>query len=190
MRLAALAFLAASPALAQTAPADSAAVPVRTVSDRETPPSFSTDRLLIPVQDVAPGDLTDTYAARRSGGRTHNALDIMAPRGTPALAVADGEVVRITRNRLGGNVLYLRSPDGAYDFYYAHLDGYADGLTVGQTVRQGDVLGFVGTTGNASRTAPHLHFQVLRLDARGRGTPVNPYRMLLGSALYPRGARG
>jgi len=188
--VAALAVLVVHSALAQASPSDSAAVPVRTVSDRAAPLSFSTDRLLIPVEGVAPGDFTDTYAARRSGGRTHNALDILAPRGTPALAVADGEVVRITRNRLGGNVLYLRSPDGAYDFYYAHLDGYADGLAVGQTVRQGDVLGYVGNTGNASRTAPHLHFQMLRLDARGRGTPVNPYRLLVDSALIPRGVRG
>ena len=114
----------------------------------------------------------------------------MAPRGTPVLAASDGEIVRKHRNRLGGNVLYLRSHGGAYDFYYAHLDRYAPGLEVGQTVRQGDVLGFVGNTGNARRTPPHLHFQVLDRGGRGRGTPVNPHRLLTRSLIYRQGARG
>ena len=181
-----VATLLAAPALAQRD--STAAVPVRPVSDAGL--SFSTERLLVPVEGLAPGDLDDTFTARRSGGRVHRSIDIMAPRGTPVLAVADGEIVRIHRNRLGGNVLYLRSPDGAYDFYYAHLDAYAPGLAVGQTVRQGTVLGTVGNTGNARRTPAHLHFQVLRRDGRGRGTPVNPFRMFQQSDLYGRGARG
>ena len=187
-----LAAVLAVPALAQApvrAEADTTtAPPVQAVADRAL--AFSTARLLVPVEGVAPVDLDDTFAARRSGGRTHGAIDILAPRGTPVLAVADGEVARIHTNRLGGKVLYLRSPDGAYDFYYAHLDAYAEGLQVGQTVRQGDVLGFVGTTGNARHTPPHLHFQVLQQSGRGRGTPVNPFRLLRQSALYERGARG
>ena len=187
-----LAVLLAGPAVAQAparAEADTtAAPPVRAVAD--APLSFSAERLLVPVEGVAPGDLDDTFAARRSGGRTHRAIDILAPRGTPVLAVSDGEIVQIHTNRLGGKVLYLRSPDGAYDFYYAHLDAYADGLEEGQTVRQGDVLGVVGNTGNARRTPSHLHFQVLRQSGRGRGTPVNPYGLLRQSRLYERGARG
>lgn len=186
-----IALVAAAPAVAQTAAPDS--VPVRAVSDRAGASEalrFSADRLLVPVEGVAPADLDDTFAARRSGGRTHRAIDVMAPRGTPVLAVSDGEVVRIHQNRLGGKVLYLRSPDGVYDFYYAHLDAYAEGLAVGQTVRQGDVLGFVGNTGNARRTAPHLHFQVLQRSGRGQGTPVNPYRLFQRSDLYERGVRG
>jgi murein DD-endopeptidase MepM/ murein hydrolase activator NlpD len=148
----------------------------------------------VPVEGVAPDDLDDTFTARRSGGRTHRAIDIMAPRGTPVLAISDGEITRIHTNRLGGKVLYLRSYGGEYDFYYAHLDAYAPGIEEGQTVRQGDVLGFVGNTGNARRTPPHLHFQVLRQSGRGRGTPVNPYRLFQQSDLYERaverGARG
>lgn len=187
---ASLAALLAAPALAQRASPDTAsAPPVRTVSDASAL-SFSADRLLVPVEGMEPSDLDDTFTARRSGGRTHRAIDIMADRGTPVVAVGDGEIVRIHTNRLGGKVLYLRSADEAYDFYYAHLDRYAPGLEVGQTVRQGDVIGFVGNTGNARRTPPHLHFQVLRRSGRGRGTPVNPYRMFQQSNLYGRGARG
>ena len=187
LRLLGLAALVglATPALAQPAAPDS--LPVRSVSDSW----FSSERLLVPVEGVLPADLADTFAAHRSGGRTHEAIDILATLGTPVLAVADGEVVRVHTNRLGGNVLYLRSPDGAYDFYYAHLDAYESGIEEGVTVRQGEVLGYVGNTGNARDTAPHLHFQVLRLDGKGRGTPVNPYRLFQQSGLYPsRGVRG
>ncbi|WP_412069348.1 M23 family metallopeptidase [Rubrivirga sp. IMCC43871] len=182
---AALAAVLALPALAQGVP-----IPVRTVADAAPARSFSADRLLVPVEGMAPDDLDDTFTARRSGGRTHRAIDIMAPRGTPVLAISDGEIVRIHTNRLGGKVVYLRSYGGDYDFYYAHLDSYAPGLEVGQTVRQGDVLGTVGNTGNARSTPPHLHFQVLRRSGRGRGTPVNPYRLLEQSTLYGRAARG
>lgn len=193
---AALAAVLAAPSLAQApvrARADTtSAVPVRAVSERAL--SFSAERLLVPVEGIAPDDLDDTFAARRSGGRTHRAIDIMAPRGTPVLAISDGEITRVHTNRLGGKVLYLRSHGGEYDFYYAHLDAYAPGLEEGQTVRQGDVLGFVGNTGNARSTPPHLHFQVLRQSGRGRGTPVNPYRLFQQSDLYERaverGARG
>ena len=197
-----LAAVLAVPSLAQApvrARADTtSAVPVRAVSDRSAPAelafSFSAERLLVPVEGLAPDDLDDTFNARRSGGRTHRAIDIMAPRGTPVLAISDGEITRVHTNRLGGKVLYLRSYGGEYDFYYAHLDAYAPGLEEGQTVRQGDVLGFVGNTGNARSTPPHLHFQVLRQSGRGRGTPVNPYRLFQQSDLYERaterGARG
>ena len=178
----------APPAAAQTSPsdttaADSADVPIQTVSERR----FSADALMVPVEGVAPDDLDDTFSARRSGGRTHRAIDIMAPRGTPVLAISDGEIVRVHSNRLGGKVLYLRSPDGEYDFYYAHLNGYAEGVEVGMQVQQGDVIGYVGNTGNARRTPPHLHFQVLQQSGSGRGTPVNPYRLFSRSDLYNEG---
>ena len=192
-----LAAALAVPSLAQAPiralPDTASAPPVRVVSDRSAPEralSFSAERLLVPVEGLAPDDLDDTFSARRSGGRTHRAIDIMAPRGTPVLAAADGEITRIHTNRLGGKVLYLRSPDGEYDFYYAHLDAYAPGIEEGQPVRQGDVLGFVGNTGNARSTPSHLHFQVLRQSGRGRGTPVDPYRLFQGSDLYERGVRG
>ncbi|WP_412061513.1 M23 family metallopeptidase [Rubrivirga sp. IMCC45206] len=182
---AALAIALTLPALAQGVP-----IPVQPVADAAPARSFSADRLLVPVEGIVPDDLDDTFSARRSGGRTHRAIDILAPRGTPVLAISDGEIVRIHTNRLGGKVLYLRSHGGDYDFYYAHLDSYAPGLAVGQTVRQGDVLGTVGDTGNARHTPPHLHFQVLRQNGRGRGTPVNPYRLFEQSTLYERAVRG
>jgi murein DD-endopeptidase MepM/ murein hydrolase activator NlpD len=92
------------------------------------------------------------------------------------LAVTDGTVSRMHWNALGGRTLYLRSADGRYDFYYAHLDSYALGIEIGRRVRRGDFLGTVGATGNAR--GPHLHFQVLDLRGDGRGTPVNPYDLL------------
>lgn len=183
----AAALVALAPAAAAqtsaSALADSAEVPIQTVSESR----FSADALLVPVEGIEPGDLDNTFNARRSGGRTHRAIDIMAPRGTPVLAVSDGEIVRVHSNRLGGKVLYLRSPDEEYDFYYAHLNDYAEGIEIGMQVQQGDVLGYVGNTGNARRTPPHLHFQVLKRSGRGRGTPVNPYRLFTRSDLYDEG---
>jgi len=131
---------------------------------------------VIPVVGIQGGQLRDSFAAARSGGRTHNAIDIAAPRGTPLVAVTDGTVTRKHWNALGGNTLYLTSADGRYDYYYAHLDRYADGIEIGSRVRRGDVLGAVGSTGNAQ--GPHLHFQVLDKHGSGRGTPVNPFDLL------------
>lgn len=132
--------------------------------------------LVIPVVGIASEDLRDSFTAPRSGGRTHNAIDIAAPTGTPLVAVTDGTVTRRHWNRLGGRTLYLTSADGRYDYYYAHLDSYEDGIEIGTRVRRGDVLGTVGATGNAR--GPHLHFQVLDKRGSGRGTPVNPYDLL------------
>ena len=137
--------------------------------------------MMIPVEGVDVGDLRDSFTAPRSGGRVHNAIDIAAPTGTPVVAVVDGTITRKHWNRLGGRTLYLRSADGRHDFYYAHLDAYESGVEIGTEVRRGDVLGTVGSTGNAR--GPHLHFQVLRKDG-GRGTPVNPYDVLTQSPLY------
>lgn len=106
----------------------------------------------------------------------HNAIDISAPLGTPVVAVVDGAITRKHWNSLGGRTLYLTSADGRYDYYFAHLDSYADGIEVGSQVRKGDAIGTVGSTGNAR--SPHLHFQVLEKDGSGRGTPVNPYDLL------------
>jgi murein DD-endopeptidase MepM/ murein hydrolase activator NlpD len=163
-----------------------AAAPADTIPVAPAALRFSLDRLLLPVDGIAPGDLRDSFTQGRSGGRRHNAIDIMAPRGTPVLAVSDGTIAHKGTNRLGGRVLYLLSPDRRYAFYYAHLDRYAAGVEDDAVVRQGDTLGFVGSTGNAR--APHLHFQVLELPAGNRhphagGRPVNPYPLLRGSRL-------
>lgn len=138
--------------------------------------------LTIPVPGVLPTDLRDTYTDSRSGGtRAHEALDIMAPRGTPVLAVASGRIARLFLSKPGGITIYQFDPEGQVAYYYAHLDGYAAGLAEGQDVRQGQLLGYVGSTGNANPDAPHLHFGIFCLDAEQRwwtGTPINPYPYL------------
>ena len=132
--------------------------------------------LVIPVVGIEGGDLRDTFHAPRSGGRVHNAIDIAAPRGTPLVAITDGTITRRHWNRLGGKTLYLTSADGRTDYYYAHLDEYAAGIEVGTVVRRGEVIGTVGSTGNAR--GPHLHLQILDKSRGGRGEPVNPYSLL------------
>ncbi|MCK6424649.1 MAG: M23 family metallopeptidase [Burkholderiaceae bacterium] len=133
--------------------------------------------LSIPVEGVRAAQLRDSFTARR-GPRLHLAIDIMAPRGTPVRAVEDGRVLRMNANRAGGITLYQADPSGRYIYYYAHLDRYAPGLAVGQTLARGDPIGTVGSSGNAPASAPHLHFAIYRVDPGGwrwPGTPVNPY---------------
>jgi murein DD-endopeptidase MepM/ murein hydrolase activator NlpD len=133
--------------------------------------------LMVPVVGIAPSQIPDTYNAPRDGGRPHEAVDIMAPRGTLVVAADDGRIVRIGTNPLGGNVIWETDTAGRFAYYYAHLDHYARGLREGQAVTRGDVLGYVGTTGNAPANTPHLHFQAMRLlDARrfNDGPPFNP----------------
>ncbi|MDT0631486.1 M23 family metallopeptidase [Rubrivirga sp. S365] len=154
--------------------------PARRPSARPAPRSAAVPSgLVIPVVGVRAGDLRDSFAAGRSGGRTHNAIDIAAPTGTLIVAPTDGVVSRKHWNRLGGRTLYLRSADGRFDFYLAHLDAYADGVEVGTRVARGEPLGTVGSTGNAR--GPHLHLQVLDRSGAGRGTPLNPYDLLRGA---------
>jgi murein DD-endopeptidase MepM/ murein hydrolase activator NlpD len=140
--------------------------------------------LAIPVAGVKPEQLVDTYSAARSGGRVHDANDIMAPRGTLVVAAAAGTVEKLFFSRGGGGITaYVRSPDGQWQYYYAHLDSYAPGLHEGQVVKQGDPIGHVGSTGDASPEAPHLHFAINRMDAGQRwwqGSPINPYPLLAG----------
>ena len=139
-------------------------------------------QLMVPVAGVEPSRLQDTFAAARDGGaRRHNALDIMAPRGTPVLAADDGRVMRVSTNGLGGLTVYLLDPAERYVYYYAHLDAWRDGLRSGMTVARGEVLGYVGSTGNASASAPHLHFQAMRYrrDRYWDGEPVNPLPYLV-----------
>ncbi len=138
----------------------------------------------MPVQGVAAQDLRDTYTDQRSSGaRVHEALDIMAPRGTPVLAADDGRIAKLFLSKPGGITVYQFDPGNRFAYYYAHLDGYAPGLAEGQTVHRGQLLGYVGSTGNAHPDAPHLHFGIFRLDAGQRwwtGVPINPYPYLRG----------
>jgi murein DD-endopeptidase MepM/ murein hydrolase activator NlpD len=134
--------------------------------------------LLVPVAGIDRGDLTRQFDERRSGGRSHQAIDILAPLGTPVLAANDGLIERLTHNRLGGITLYQRDPARGFVYYYAHLQRYRAGLKEGDFVRRGEVIGYVGTTGNAPPDAPHLHFAILR-----QGEPVDPYdELVLASA--------
>ncbi|MEO8336002.1 MAG: M23 family metallopeptidase [bacterium] len=138
--------------------------------------------MLIPVAGVSVGQLHDTFDEGRDGGRVHRALDILAPRGTPVLSADSGRILRVSSNTLGGNIIYATDPLGRVVYYYAHLDSYQLGLTQGAQVARGDTLGFVGTTGNAPKDTPHLHFQVMRMPSDGKywdGEPINPYPLIL-----------
>lgn len=137
--------------------------------------------LLIPVQGVGAAQLQDTFTDSRAQGRSHEAIDIMAPAGTPVLAVADGTVEKLFTSDAGGLTVYQFEPSGRYAYYYAHLQGYAPGLAEKQALRRGDVIGYVGSTGNANPVAPHLHFAVFELGPERRwwqGTAINPYPLL------------
>jgi murein DD-endopeptidase MepM/ murein hydrolase activator NlpD len=133
--------------------------------------------LVVPVAGVPPSALIDTYTQAR-GTRTHEAIDIMAPRGTPVHAVDDGKLVKLFNSKPGGLTVYQFDPEGNLAYYYAHLDRYAPGLKEGMRLRRGDLIGYVGVTGNSASDAPHLHFAVFRLGpARQwwKGEPINPY---------------
>ena len=117
----------------------------------------------------------------RGGTRRHEALDILAPRNTPVLAVEDGKVAKLFLSKAGGLTLYQFDPTATYAYYYAHLDRYADDVKDGDTVKRGQVIGYVGTSGNAPPDTPHLHFAIFQLTVAKRwwqGTPIDPYPIL------------
>lgn len=138
--------------------------------------------LVIPVEGVRREALVDTWGQSRAGGaRAHEAIDIVARRGTPVLAAADGTVEKLFQSVRGGITIYVRSPDRRRIYYYAHLDGYAPGLAERQRVWAGDLLGFVGSTGDAWPDAPHLHFAIELVEpGQGwwQGRAINPYPLL------------
>ncbi|MDR7194788.1 M23 family metallopeptidase [Luteimonas terrae] len=141
----------------------------------------SPEGLLLPVQGIAIADIQDTFGDARGSERQHEALDIMAPTGTPVIAVADGTIEKLFTSDRGGLTIYQFEPSGQFSYYYAHLQAYAPGLREGATVMRGDVLGTVGSTGNADPAAPHLHFAIFRLTPEKQwwtGTPVNPYPLM------------
>ncbi|MFL5384720.1 MAG: M23 family metallopeptidase [Longimicrobiaceae bacterium] len=145
-------------------------------------------RLLVPVQGVRPEQLVDTYNAARSQGRRHDAIDIAARRGTPVLATAPGVVLKLFRSERGGTALYELAPDRRTIYYYAHLDRYAAGMVEGRALRQGEVIGYVGNTGNAGPGNYHLHFEVTTTADPKRywaGTPQNPYPLLRAGVSRP-----
>ncbi|HAB43728.1 MAG TPA: peptidase M23 [Acinetobacter sp.] len=131
--------------------------------------------LPIPVDRVQARELKDTWGASRSSGRLHEGIDILAPRGTKVRSATPGLIADLRNNNLGGKVVWILGPGGTWH-YYAHLEGHKRGLKVGNYVKKGDVIGYVGNTGNARHTAPHLHYG-LYLNGKGRGV-VNPYPYL------------
>lgn len=137
--------------------------------------------LIIPVAGVRPDQLTDTFSDSRSEGRTHDAIDIMAPAETPVLAAADGQIQKLFQSERGGTTIYQLSADQKLIFYYAHLARYADGLTEGKHVHQGETIAYIGDTGNAGTGNYHLHFSIAIVSDPKRyweGTNINPYPLL------------
>ena len=137
--------------------------------------------LEVPVQGIRREDIVSNFDDDRGGGRKHEALDLVAPRGTPVLAVEDGRIVKLFTSARGGLTIYQFDPTERYSYYYAHLDRYADELREGQVVRRGQVIGYVGTTGNAPPDTPHLHFGINLLTEEKNwwnGAPVDPALVL------------
>ena len=171
-------------------PAPRSASRSATPNTRGTPPkstagsAASSGSLLVPVQGVPRSKLVDTYTQTRAQGRPHNAIDIAAPRGTPVVAVTGGRVLKLFKSVQGGTALYHLDPDGSTVYYYAHLDRYASGMREGKTLRRGEVLGYVGNTGNSGAGNFHLHFGISITSDPKRywgGRDINPYPRLRGA---------
>lgn len=143
--------------------------------------------LLVPVAGVSVHRIPDSFDHPRGkdGSRRHEAVDIMAPRGTPVLSADDGQVLKLRKNAAGGTTIYATDPAERIIYYYAHLDRYREPIHEGMKLAKGDTIGFVGTTGNAPKNVPHLHFQVMRMPADGKwwgGTPIDPLPLLVDAA--------
>jgi murein DD-endopeptidase MepM/ murein hydrolase activator NlpD len=175
----------ASPPTPPALAADTLAAPTATEDSNAVRPTSAeltelASALIVPVAGVLPKDLLDTFDEPR-GTRRHNALDIPAPRGTPVLSATDGRLQHMFASDAGGLMVYASDPTDRFVLMYAHLDRYADGLTDGMALRRGDTIGYVGTTGNAPPTVPHLHFGIARTSNVVRwwtGMPVDPRPLL------------
>lgn len=174
-----------SPIIEARKPASPAAVATTGSSTpvlKAAPPENLARRdLEVPVEGVKPDQLVRSFEDRRSGTRSHEAIDILAPRNTPVKAVEDGAIARLFESKAGGTTIYQFDPTEQYCYYYAHLERYAPGLQEGDKVRKGQVIGYVGTSGNAPKNTPHLHFAVFKLTAAKHwweGTPIDPYDIL------------
>lgn len=144
-------------------------------------PALPAGQLLVPVDGIPLAKISNNFDQPRGSERHHEALDIMAPKGTKVVAAADGKVVKLFTSKPGGLTIYQFDPSEKYAYYYAHLDHYADGLKEGADIKRGDLIGYVGVTGNSDPKAPHLHFAVFELTPEKQwwqGTPVNPYPLL------------
>jgi len=140
--------------------------------------------LVMPVRGASISNMRDTFDETRGTNRKHEATDILAPRGTPVVAADDGVIKKLFLSKPGGLTIYQFDPTEQYAYYYAHLDRYAEGIHEGTKVHRGDVIAYVGSTGNASPNEPHLHFGIFVLGPEKRwweGTPINPYPILMSS---------
>lgn len=145
--------------------------------------TFDSRVIGLPIAKLKRTDIHDTFNDARGGGqRHHEATDIMAPTGTPVIAVDNGIIKKLFNSKPGGLTIYQFDPSERFSYYYAHLDRYATGLKEGQLVKRGDLIGYVGITGNSDPNAPHLHFGIFELGPEKRwheGKPVNPYPVLM-----------
>jgi len=151
---------------------------VPTVADADSMAELRSRRLDLPVRGANRRDLHNSYHDLRQWFHAHEAIDILAPRGTAVLAVEDGAIARLFESKAGGTTVYQFDPATKFVYYYAHLERYADGLKEGHHVLRGQALGFVGTSGNAPKDTPHLHFAIFRLTDKKQwwhGSPINPY---------------
>lgn len=168
------------PAAAPPPPVASAVEGTSTVTQADLD-DLATRNLLVPLEGVKANQLRDTFNQARSEGRQHDAIDIMAPQGLPVLATTDGTVIKLFQSERGGITLYQIDPSGRYVYYYAHLARYADGIAEGKQVRRGDVIAYVGDTGNAGPGNFHLHFAISKITSPRQwsgGDPINPYPLL------------
>jgi len=188
----------AAPAIApesvmtRTAPARLSAPPSAADSISAPPPDVPAVEELVrrglrlPIDSMDPEPLKGAFDERRGGGtRAHEAVDILAPRNTPVRAVENGTIARLFLSKAGGTTIYQFDPSGRFCYYYAHLERYADGIREGQSVSRSDIIGYVGTSGNAPPNTPHLHFAIFQLTpARHwwQGTPIDPYPVFIGAA--------
>jgi murein DD-endopeptidase MepM/ murein hydrolase activator NlpD len=137
-------------------------------------------KLSLPVQGLNVGNVRNSFNEMR-GDHIHEAVDIIAPRDTPVIAVEDGKIAKLFYSVRGGNTIYHFDPTETYCYYYAHLDRYAPDIREGQYIKRGQVIGYVGTSGNAPKDTPHLHFAIFKLNADKKwwqGTPIDPYPLL------------
>jgi murein DD-endopeptidase MepM/ murein hydrolase activator NlpD len=166
---------------APVAPPPATATPASPVMSANSLEDLRMRSLTLPVQGIERAKLHSNFDELRGGTRKHEALDILAPRNTPVLAVEDGKIARLFLSDAGGITIYQYDPSMTYVYYYAHLERYAAGLKEGQPVKRGDVIGYVGTTGNAPRDTPHLHFAIVKMTDEKRwwqGTAIDPYSVL------------
>jgi len=147
----------------------------------QVPDGTSPNNLIIPVAGVRPEQLRDTFSDSRAEGRVHDAIDIPAPLDTPVLAATDGTIVKLFHSEPGGTTIYQLSTDNKFVYYYAHLDRYAEGLAEGHFAKQGEIIAYVGDTGNAGAGNYHLHFSIALIsDPKHywQGVNINPYPLL------------